>query len=100
MIKLSNFNMAEHLDSQEAIVVYLNEALEFGDANFFYHALETIARAKGMTDFVKDTGIGRNSTSKPEFETVRKAIDSFGLRLVVQPWYGKSSLIVSGETSG
>jgi probable addiction module antidote protein len=85
MIKLSKFDMADHLDSQETIVAYLNEALELEDADFIYHALETIARAKGMTDFVKDTGIGRNTTTKPVFETVRKAIDSFGLKLIVRP---------------
>jgi probable addiction module antidote protein len=85
MIKLSKFDMADHLDSQETIVTYLNEALELEDADFIYHALETIARAKGMTDFVKDTGIGRNSTTKPVFETVRKAVDSFGLKLIVRP---------------
>ncbi len=85
MIKLSKFDAADYLDSQEMIAAYLNEALEFGDADFIYDALETIARAKGMTDFVKDTGIRRNSTTKPEFETVRKAINSFGLKLLAQP---------------
>ena len=85
MIKLSKFDVADYLDSRETIAAYLNEALEFEDADFIYHALENIARAKGMTDFVKDTGIGRNSTAKPEYETVRKAIDSFGLKLIVQP---------------
>ncbi|MEA2819267.1 MAG: hypothetical protein QOJ86_1271 [Bradyrhizobium sp.] len=58
MVKLSKFDAADYLDSQEMIIAYLNEALEFGDAEFIYHALETIARAKGMTDFIKDTGIG------------------------------------------
>jgi probable addiction module antidote protein len=85
MIKLSKFDAADYLDSQEMIAAYLNEALEIGDTDFIYHALETIARAKGMTDFVKDTGIGPNSTTKPEFETVQKAIDSFGLKLIAQP---------------
>jgi probable addiction module antidote protein len=69
MIKLSKFDAADHLDSQETIAAYLNEALEFRDTDFVYHALETIARAKGMTDFVEDTGIGRNSTTKPDLET-------------------------------
>ena len=82
MINLSKFDAADYLESQETLAADLNEALEFEDADFIYAALETIARAKGMTDFVKDTGIGRNSTTKPEFETVRKAIDSFGLKLI------------------
>ena len=73
MIKLSKFVAADYLDSQAMIAAYLNEALEFKDTDFVYHALETIARAKGMTDFVKDTGIRRNGTSKPEFEPGRAA---------------------------
>jgi probable addiction module antidote protein len=83
MIELSKFDAADYLDSQETVIAYLNEALEFGDADFIYHALETIARAKGMTDFIKDTGIG--STTKPDLETVRRAIDSFGLKLIARP---------------
>jgi probable addiction module antidote protein len=100
MIKLSKFDAADYLDGPETIAAYLNEALEFGDMDFIYHALETIARAKGMTDFVKDTGIARNGASKPEFETVRKAIDSFGLRLIARPLDGRGSLDDSGDTSG
>jgi probable addiction module antidote protein len=83
MIKLSKFDAADYLDSQETIIAYLNEALEFGDADFIYHALETIARAKGMTDFIKDMRIG--STTEPDLETVRRAIDSFGLKLIARP---------------
>ena len=56
------------------------------------HALNTIARAKGMTDVAKETGLGRESlykalggNTKPEFETVRKVIQSFGLKLVAKP---------------
>jgi probable addiction module antidote protein len=56
MIKLSKFDVADYLDSQETIIAYLNEALELGDADFIYHALETIARAKGMTDFCQRHG--------------------------------------------
>jgi probable addiction module antidote protein len=85
MIKLSKFDAADYLDSEETIAAYLNEALEFGDTDFIYHALETIARAKGMTDFVKDTSIVRNSTTKLDLETVRKAVDSFGLKLIAKP---------------
>jgi probable addiction module antidote protein len=85
MIKLSKFDAGDFLDSQEMIAAYLNEALEFGDADFIYHALETIARAKGTTDVVKDTGFGRNSTTRLDLETVRKAIDSFGLKLIAKP---------------
>lgn len=72
--------------------MYLSEALETGDADYICHALDTIARAKGMTKVAKETGLGRESlykafggNAKPEFDTVRKVIRSFGLKLVAEP---------------
>jgi probable addiction module antidote protein len=82
MIKVSKFDAADYLDNQETIAAYLSEALEPGDIEFVYDALTTIARAKGMTDIVKEA-FSRNA--KPKFDTVRKVIESFGLKLVAQP---------------
>jgi probable addiction module antidote protein len=92
MVKLSKFDAAKYLDHPETIAVYLSEALETGDSDYICHALDTIARAKGMTNVAKETGLGRESlykafsgNAKPEFETVRKVIQSFGLKLVAEP---------------
>jgi probable addiction module antidote protein len=82
MIKVSKFDAADYLDNQETIAAYLSQALEPGDIEFVYEALHTIARAKGMTDFAKEAFSGN---SKPEFDTVRKVIESFGLKLVAEP---------------
>jgi probable addiction module antidote protein len=45
-----------------------------------------------MTQVAKETGLSRESlykslsgTTKPEFDTIRKVISSFGLRLVAEP---------------
>jgi probable addiction module antidote protein len=82
MVKVSKFDAADYLDNQETIAAYLSEALEPGDSEFIHHALDTIARAKGMTDVTKEALSGK---SKPEFDTVRKVIESFGLKLVALP---------------
>jgi probable addiction module antidote protein len=82
MVKVSKFDAADYLDHQETIAAYLNEALETGDSDYICHALNTIARAKGMTDVAKEAPSGN---SKPEFDTVRKVIESLGLKLVAQP---------------
>jgi probable addiction module antidote protein len=82
MVKVSKFDAADYLDDQETIAAYLSEALEPGDIEFVYDALHTIARAKGMTDVAKEALSGN---SKPEFDTVRKVIESFGLKLVAEP---------------
>ena len=92
MVRVSKFDAADYLDNQETIAVYLSEALETGDSDYICHALNTIARAKGMTNVAKETGLGRESlykafsgNAKPEFETVQKVIQSFGLKLVAEP---------------
>jgi probable addiction module antidote protein len=82
MVKVSKFDAADYLDHQETIAAYLSEALETGDSDYICHALNTIARAKGMTDVTKEALSGN---SKPKFDTVRKAIESFGLKLLAKP---------------
>ena len=82
MVKVSKFDAAGYLDNPETIAAYLSEALETGDSEYIYHALNTIARAKGMTDLAKEQ-LGGNS--KPKFENVRKMVESFGLKLVAKP---------------
>jgi probable addiction module antidote protein len=55
-------------------------------------ALDTVARARGMSSVAKATGLGRESlykslggTTKPEFGTIQKVVNSFGVKLVAQP---------------
>ena len=86
MVKISKFDAADYLKTPEAIAAYLTEALA------------TIARAKGMTNVAKETGLSRESlyksfsgSSKPEFDTVRKVINSFGVRLVAEPAEDKTT---------
>jgi probable addiction module antidote protein len=66
----------------------LDAALEEGDPALVAAALGDIARAKGMTDIARQTGLGRESLYKalspegnPEFITVLKVIRALGLRL-------------------
>lgn len=92
MTKISKFDAADYLKTPVAIAEYLNEAFESGDTAYISHALDTVARAKGMTNIAKETGLGRESLyktfrpgAKPEFDTVRRVINSFGLKLVAEP---------------
>ena len=92
MVKISKFDAADYLKTPESIATYLTEAFATDDAAYIYIALDTIARAKGMSGVAKETGLSRESlyksfsgSSKPEFETVRKVLNSFGVRLVVEP---------------
>jgi probable addiction module antidote protein len=80
------------LAEKSQIAAYLTEAFETDDAAYICAALDTAARAKGIAKVAKATGLGReslykafNGVSKPEFDTVRKAIGSFGVKLVAEP---------------
>jgi probable addiction module antidote protein len=70
------------------MVAYLEAALEENDPGLIAAALGDIARAKGMTQIAKKTGLGRESLYKalsaegnPEFSTVLKVIAALGLQL-------------------
>lgn len=79
---------AEHLKTEEDMAAYLEAALEEGDSALVAAALGDIARAKGISQIARDTGLGRESLYKalspegnPEFGTVLKVIRALGLRL-------------------
>jgi len=92
MVNVSKFNVAEYLDSPKMIAAYLTEAFATNDQAFIMVAIGDVARAKGIAGVAKDTGLSRESlyksisgNTKPEFDTVRKLLGSFGLKMVVEP---------------
>lgn len=81
---------ARYLESDEDIASYLDAALEEEDPAVLAAALGDVARAKGMTELARETGLGRESLYKalsldgnPEFGTVQKVVRSLGLELHV-----------------
>ena len=52
---------ADHLQSDEDMVAYLEAALAEGDAALIAAALGDIARAKGMSQVASAAGLGRES---------------------------------------
>ena len=90
--KLSRWNSARHLKTEADMVAYLDACLdEAGDeAAFIAHAFCVIARAKGMSQLARDTGLGRRSLYKalsgegnPSFATILKVMSALGVRLRV-----------------
>ena len=82
------WDSAEHLETEEDIVAYLNVALEDGDMSLIMAALGDIARARRMATIAQETGLGRESLYKslsrngnPEFATVLKVVRALGLQL-------------------
>ncbi|TDK45374.1 addiction module antidote protein [Algoriphagus formosus] len=90
-MSVSKFDIADYLEDDEMIQVYLNQVLEEGDANDFVVALGHIAKAYGMSRIAEKTGMSRPSlykafseNSKPQFETVLKVLRALGGNLQFQ----------------
>lgn len=86
--KTSRYDVAEHLRTAQEMAAYLEASLEEanGDAAFIAKALGDIARAKGMTQVARHTGLSRESLYKalsgdrsPGFDTILKVMGALGL---------------------
>ena len=91
-LKTKRWDPAEHLDSEEAIVAYVDAALADGDPSLIAAALGDVARARGMSQIARETGLSRESLYKalnadgnPEFATVMRVMKALGLRLTASP---------------
>ncbi|QXW19451.1 putative addiction module antidote protein [Comamonas aquatica] len=91
-IKTRPFDMANHLSSEEEITEYLRQVLEDNDPAELAGALGDIARARGMTQLARDTGLSRESLYKslsgeraPSSETLFKVIHAMGFKLTLAP---------------
>lgn len=76
------------------MAAYLDACLEEAgdDPAFIAHALGVIARAHGMSQLARDTGLAQENLYKalsadcnPEFGTILKVIKALGLKLHAQP---------------
>ena len=86
----TRYDVTEHLRTPEEMAAYLEASLDEanGDAAFVAKALGDIARAKGMSQVARDTGLSRESLYKalsgeriPSFETILKVVTALGLKL-------------------
>jgi probable addiction module antidote protein len=86
--KFSRYDTADYLKTNEDMALYFEACLEENDPALITHALGAIARARGMTQLAKDTGISREGLYKalsadgnPEFATILKVVRALGIRL-------------------
>ena len=89
-IKTKVFDPAKYLETEEDIIVYLDEMMCDNDPAQIARALGDVARSQGMTEISRRTGLGRQALYKalseqgnPTLETVTAIISSLGLRLSV-----------------
>lgn len=88
--KFSRYDVADYLESEEDLATYLNACMEEADddAACIAAALGDIARARGMAQLAKSTGISREGLYKalspdgnPSLATVLKVVKALGLKI-------------------
>ena len=90
-LKVYPFDPAEHLESEDDILYYLEAAMEGNDPKHIASALGDVARSKGMSDIARKAGLGRQAlynalseNGNPTLETLTSVLDALGLQLTVQ----------------
>jgi len=88
---LPKFDAAEYLENEKAIAEYLTAMIEDGNPAMLAAALGDIARARGMSEIAKASGLTREALYKalrpnaqPRFETVSRVCAALGVKLVAQ----------------
>lgn len=92
MSEYASFDVAEYLDHEEVIAEHLTAATENQNDDLFFAALGDVAKARGMAQIAKESGLGRESLYKafssgalPRYETVNAVLAALGVKLVVVP---------------
>ena len=88
--KITDFDVSVYLDNEETIAEYLTVTLEENDPDLLLAALSNVAKARGMSQIARDSGLGRESLykalvpgAKPRFETIMKVMHALGVKLTV-----------------
>jgi probable addiction module antidote protein len=88
MVKLRAFDAAEYLDNDVSIAAFLAEAAKDENPDVFLLALSDAARARGIAEIARKTGLGRTSLYKalapganPSYHTLRKVMSALGVSL-------------------
>jgi probable addiction module antidote protein len=92
-IRLRKWDTIEYLKTEEDMIAYLEACIEEAgdDAAFIAKAIGNIARAKGMSQIARETGIGRevlyrtlSGEVKPNFATILKVLHALKIKINVQ----------------
>lgn len=85
---LPEFDMAQYIKTDADVAEYLRQVLEEGEPGELAAALGHIAKARGMTEIAKASGIKREALYKalrpnahPRLETVQRVCKALGVKL-------------------
>lgn len=90
--KIYEYDPAAALENNEAMAVFLADALETGDSAYIAKAMGVVARARGMTDLARDTGLSReqlyrsfSEQGNPTLKTLLAVMGALGMDLTARP---------------
>jgi probable addiction module antidote protein len=89
--KTAPFDAADYLDNEETIAEFLTASMEDPDPDVFLMALRDVAKARGMAELARASGLGRESLykalapgAKPRYDTILKVMHGLGLGLLAR----------------
>ena len=89
--KVTIYDPAEDLGTKEAIAIFMAEAFKTHDAAYVAHALGVVARAKGMSEIARQTGLSReqlyrsfSSGGNPTLKTTLAVMKALGISLTAK----------------
>ncbi len=92
---LHEYDPAAALSSPEVIAVFMADAFETGDAAYIAKAFGVVARAKGMTEIARETGLSReqlyrsfSEKGNPTLKTTLTFMRVVGLDMTAKPHQG------------
>jgi probable addiction module antidote protein len=92
MTNFTPFDAADYLDDEETMAEYLTAALEDPNPDVFLAAVRDVARAHGMAQLARESGLGRESLykaltpgAKPRYDTILKLLHVLGIKLTASP---------------
>ena len=85
------FDASDYLEDDEMMADYLATATADPNPDVFLIALADVAKARGMSEIAKATGLGRESLykalapgAKPRYETIAKVVSALGVKITVE----------------
>ena len=90
--KVTDLDIAELLDSEELVKLFLEDVFAENDPVLLQRALGYVARSAGMAKIAKKTGLNRESLYKalkedahPRFDTIMRVLKAMGFKLMIAP---------------
>jgi len=89
--KFTKYDPADSLETEEAVAIFMSDAFETNDPAYIAQAFGVVARAKGMTQIAKKTGITReqlyrsfSSKGNPTLRSALKVMGALGIQMAAK----------------